>query len=98
MKIQIAAVIVLSMLVFACTEGPSSPRGFSLPEGNVDRGEVLFKHFQCLSCHTLDGVEQPYIEQKLEKPIVLGGKVGRVKTYAELVTAIINPSHRIAAG
>ncbi len=28
--------------------------------------------------------------------VVLGGKVIRVKTYGELVTSIINPSHRIS--
>ena len=26
----------------------------------------------------------------------LGGKVARIKTYGELVTSIINPSHRLA--
>ena len=30
--------------------------------------------------------------------VELGGKVTRVKTYGELVTAIINPSHKLAQG
>ena len=33
---------------------------------------------------------EPYVE--------LGGPVTRVKTYGELVTAIINPSHKLAEG
>ena len=35
-------------------------------------------------------MEPPYVE--------LGGKVTRVKSYGELVTAIINPSHKLADG
>ena len=34
--------------------------------------------------------DPPYVE--------LGGPVTRVKTYGELITAIINPSHRLAPG
>ena len=30
--------------------------------------------------------------------VELGGSVTRVKTYGELVTAIINPSHKLADG
>ena len=30
--------------------------------------------------------------------VELGGKVTRVKTYGELITAIINPSHELAKG
>ena len=30
--------------------------------------------------------------------VTLGGETVRVKSYGELVTAIINPSHRIAPG
>jgi hypothetical protein len=30
--------------------------------------------------------------------VTLGGEVTRVKTYGELVTSIINPSHRLARG
>ena len=30
--------------------------------------------------------------------IALGGEVTRIQTYGELVTSIINPSHRLAEG
>ena len=33
-----------------------------------------------------------------ELTIELGGEVSRIKTYGELVTSIINPSHRLAKG
>jgi len=33
-----------------------------------------------------------------EPLVTLGGQVTRVRTYGELVTSIINPSHRLAPG
>ena len=98
MKLLSLLTLLCVVFLLSCSQSPDSPRGFSLPEGDTAKGEILFKHFQCLSCHSLKGVEQPYLEKTLEKPIPLGGQVSRVKTYAELVTAIINPSHEIAVG
>ena len=45
--------------------------------------------FQGEELPTIPGFE-PFVE--------LGGSVTRVKTYGELVTAIINPSHKLAEG
>ena len=44
------------------------------------------------------GIEQLAADGEPELSIVLGGEVARLKTYGELVTSIINPSHRIARG
>lgn len=78
-----------------CDTGPKSAAGFRLPDGDAARGERSFLALGCHSCHTMAGVELP-------KPIIpgpvrlgLGGEVTRVKTYGELVSSIINPSHRI---
>jgi sulfur-oxidizing protein SoxX len=80
----------------ACDSGPDSPKGFSLPRGDVERGQqVLIKH-QCLACHTIQDVTLDGIEPELEQRIQLGGERTGVTTYAELVTSVINPSHRIA--
>ena len=82
----------------SCDTGPDSPKGFSLPEGNAVNGQqVLVKH-QCLACHTLDGIDAGAIEPELTTQVQLGGKKTKVTTYAELVTSIINPSHKIAKG
>lgn len=91
--------IVLSVLLSlaACSQGPDSPRGFSLPEGNVERGEAVFKAYDCLACHKLQGYSRADVEKELETPVKLGGEVVKTKTYAELVTGIINPSHRISS-
>jgi mono/diheme cytochrome c family protein len=75
-----------------------SERGFRLPDGDATAGRETFLQLQCHQCHTIKGETLPLIPD-LEPPYVeLGGPVTRVKTYGELVTAIINPSHRLATG
>jgi hypothetical protein len=46
----------------------------------------------------LDGEELPLIPGQEMPYVELGGKVTKVKTYGELITAIINPSHELARG
>ena len=43
-------------------------------------------------------VTLPVGEQRDQMMVELGGEVARVRTYDDLVTAIINPSHRLAQG
>ena len=81
--------------LIGCTPGPESPRGFSLPEGDEMAGQVAFIDLRCNDCHSAAGVEQ-YDPENAEIKFELGGDVTRVTTYAELVTAIINPSHRLS--
>jgi hypothetical protein len=83
-------------ILVGCESGPESPRGFSLPEGDVSNGKAVFLKYQCLSCHELAGIEQPDIMDNPVLSVKLGGTSSFVKTYAELVTSIINPSHIIA--
>ena len=52
---------------------------------------------QCNQCHTIKGEELPIIPGT-EPYVELGGVVTQVKTYGELVTAIVNPSHKLADG
>jgi mono/diheme cytochrome c family protein len=95
-SVLLMAIGVISLT--ACGYGPDSPRGFSLPEGDAVKGEqVLLKH-QCLACHTIEGVNFEAIEPELQLRVKLGGEATKVTTYAELVTSIINPSHKIAKG
>jgi len=74
-----------------------SERGFRLPDGNADEGRETFLYMHCNQCHTIEGEELPPIPG-FEPFVELGGPVTRVKTYGELVTAIINPSHKLADG
>ena len=97
-KLPVLALAVLAM-VFAggCERDRMSERGFSLPEGNPMAGRETFLYMQCNQCHTIEGEAIPSLPGA-EPYVELGGEVTRVKTYGELVTAIINPSHKLADG
>lgn len=81
-----------------CTRTATSPAGFRLPDGDPDQGRAAFLYMQCHQCHTVAGEEFPEIPYAQAPYVKLGGPVSKVKTYGELVTAIINPSHELAKG
>jgi len=85
-----------STMLVGCGSGPESPQGFSLPKGDVDNGKTVFLKYQCLACHELKGIEQADIVDNPDLSVRLGGTSNFVKTYADLVTSIINPSHKLA--
>jgi hypothetical protein len=58
----------------------------------------VFTQFRCYDCHFVEGVDFPVGEEPDQAIVALGGEVSRVKTYGELVTSIINPSHKLAQG
>jgi cytochrome c2 len=74
-----------------------SERGFRLPEGSAAAGRETFLYMHCNQCHTIKDEQIPRIAG-FEPFVELGGAVTRVKTYGELVTAVINPSHKLAVG
>lgn len=92
------ALCMLIVGLQGCDRGPQSAKGFRLPDGSADRGRETFVKLQCHSCHTVDGADvgEPLATGPVS--VALGGKVTRVQTYGELVTSIINPSHRLAKG
>ena len=90
--------VALSM-TSGCITPPKSGKGFTLPEGNAQAGKQNYINLQCNACHTINGVDQIATESgQPELSIALGGEVTRIETYGELVTSIINPSHRLAKG
>jgi mono/diheme cytochrome c family protein len=74
-----------------------SERGFRLPDGNAAAGRETFLYMHCNQCHTIKGEQLPAFTG-FEPFVELGGTLTRVKTYGELVTAIVNPSHKLADG
>jgi len=95
---MLALLVVAVAVLGGCERDRMSERGFSLPAGNPVAGRDTFQYMQCHQCHTIEGEDFPVIEG-LDPPYVeLGGAVTRVKSYGELVTAIINPSHKLASG
>ena len=94
LTLLLTCVLVLS----GCDEDRTmSERGFRLPEGDAMAGRETFLYMHCNQCHTISGEELPTIPG-FEPFVELGGSVTRVKTYGELVTAVINPSHKLAEG
>ena len=97
---------VIRILVFcacigalaACDSGPKSARGFRLPDGDVDKGQAVFIELQCISCHRISDMELPAPTEPGPVMVILGGESKSVKTYGELVSSIINPSHKLIGG
>lgn len=91
--------IAVGVVVTQGCVGSESGLGFRLPEGNPEAGERAFWYLRCHACHDVRGIETPSdTASAIRARVVLGGEYGRVKTYGELVTAIINPSHELAPG
>jgi hypothetical protein len=71
---------------------------FTLPPGDAERGQAAFLKFRCYDCHRVHGVDLPPGEEPDQVMVELGGEVERLRNYGDLVTAIVNPSHRLAKG
>ena len=95
---SVLALLLASVaLMGGCERDRMSERGFSLPEGNAMAGRETFLYMQCNQCHTIKDETLPALPGA-EPFVELGGPVTRVKSYGELVTSIINPSHKLAEG
>jgi hypothetical protein len=81
-----------SLLLSSCNE---QARGFALPEGNIENGKMTFKELACNECHSISNIQWQGGRDSLRIP--LGGNVTSLKTYGDLVTSVINPSHKIAS-
>ena len=92
-KIGVFSILIITMsLEFGCN--PES-RGFALPEGDIEKGKQAFVYLHCDQCHNAGDIKRVGNAIEGEIYITLGGDVSKVKTYGELVTSIINPSHKI---
>lgn len=85
---------VMLVLVFTSACNVADRNALVLPEGDAEAGQQVFVDLRCHACHLIQGVDLPDIER--EYSISLGG--AGTKTYPELVTSIVNPSHRLARG
>ena len=95
---RVIAVLFFATVLGACERDFMSERGFSLPEGDPIAGKEAFLYMQCNECHSIKGMTLPRVPLGDPPYVELGGQVTSVKTYGDLVTSIINPSHRLAKG
>ena len=96
--ISLGTVVVIALSLGACDEDKMmSERGFRLPDGDANAGRDTLIYMQCNQCHTVKGEDLPPIPGS-EPYVELGGTVTHVRTYGELVTSIVNPSHKLADG
>jgi sulfur-oxidizing protein SoxX len=82
----------------SCASGQKSASGFRLPDGDVEKGKAAFLELRCNECHTVFGVDLPRPDAPPPITVALGGEEPIVRTDGELVTSIINPSHKLAWG
>ncbi len=87
------AIVILSS---SCGKEARMAKGFRLPEGDAAAGRVAFSELKCTLCHSVAGEE--FAEIKSGAGFVLGGEVRKIKTYGELVTAVIDPKRHVAPG
>jgi mono/diheme cytochrome c family protein len=92
--VLIAAIMVLATLVAGCSYTPIF--GFPIDQGNIEAGRQAFIDHQCHQCHTIAGVRLPPLAGASGTMLELGGETTSVKSYAELMTSIINPNHAIS--
>lgn len=100
MNYKLFLIILSSLLLLTgCDNGPKSSLGFTLPDGKADIGQRHFVELGCVYCHSIAGKEDLIVPPDTIEPIlnvVLGGSTTRIATYGQLVTSIINPSHKVA--
>lgn len=84
------------ILLAGCEPDPNTGRGFSLPQGDAANGKATFVELGCNSCHSIEDIEQLPLTDQTLPTVKLGGSTSAMKTYGELVTSIINPSHKIS--
>lgn len=88
--------LALTFWLSACDTGPKSARGFSLPDGDAATGQQNFLKLKCNDCHSVAGMDQLREGVDALMTVPLGGKTTHISTYGELVTSIINPTHKIS--
>ena len=78
-----------------CEPQPNTGKGFSLPEGDSSKGKTTFIELSCNTCHSIADIQQLPLDDQNLPQVKLGGSVNTIKSYGELVTSVINPSHKI---
>lgn len=90
--------LAIAIFVAACTSLPETQPRLRLPEGDPKKGQATFVELECHACHGVEDLDLPPYTGTSPASVKLGGWYVRVKTYEELITSIIHPSHELIAG
>ena len=93
--LRVMATLLSAAALQACANEWGS--GLHLPQGDAAKGREAFVDLRCHVCHEVAGFD-PAAPIVAATRVRLGGQTTRVRTYGDLLTAIANPSHRIAPG
>ena len=67
-----------------------------LPEGDPAQGKTEFVMLGCAGCHSVVGADLPEAAEAGPVRVLLGSQTRRNMSYGQLVTSIVNPSHRLS--
>lgn len=96
MRRPLIIVFVFLLVGCGCARNGKSTRNFHLPEGDAQRGRAAFVALQCHTCHTVATVPLPTPTVDPSQVLALGGEVTRMRTYGDLLTAIIHPAYDLS--
>lgn len=86
------------LLLTSCATHPDYATQFRFPVewGSIAGGRQAFVELECHQCHHVNGVNLAPYPGSSPVMIELGGEIIHAKTYADLVTSIINPNHVVS--
>jgi L-cysteine S-thiosulfotransferase len=89
---------VIATALAACRTYPDYSNEFRFPiqNGDIAQGREAFVTLGCPLCHSVQGVELAAYQGPRFINMPLGGELIFAKTYADLMTSIINPDHIIS--
>lgn len=93
---NLVAAVVCGATVAACV--PNTAVLVRFPLGNTQRGREAFVALECNACHRIEGVTLAPHPSPSAISVPLGGHTPRIETYGDIITSIVNPSHRLARG
>lgn len=97
MRLQTTLACVLALFVIGVSGCAYTPIfGFPREAGDIDAGRQAFIDHQCHRCHSVAGERLPLLAGADAPILELGGETIYVKSYADLMTSVINPDHRIS--
>ncbi len=97
-RLTICLASIFSLIcVSACDQAEQRQVTLHLPEGDASQGAEHFVSLGCVGCHHVVGAELPDPVEAGPVRVLLGSKTGRTMSYSQLVTSIVNPSHRLSS-